>query len=56
MTDKEVLSDTYKLKYMRDMYARPIDISQLKLMSGDTLLERSDQFLGLYGVGVYGQL
>ena len=51
--DKSVLPDGYQIKYLRDKYARPIDITALTLMTGETLAEREYQFLKLYGVGVY---
>ena len=31
--DKDVLPEGYQIKYLRDKYARPIDITDLKLMS-----------------------
>jgi hypothetical protein len=54
--DKEVLPDGYKIKYLRDKYARPIDITDLEVMTGDTLIKRENQFLIRYGVGVYKQV
>jgi len=51
--DKEVLPDGYQIKYLRDKYARPIDITDLELMTGDTLVKRETQFLSRYGVGTY---
>jgi hypothetical protein len=54
--DKDVLPNGYQVKYLRDKYARPIDVSTLKVMSGDTLEERETQFLRAYGVGVYKSL
>ena len=54
--DQSVLPDGYQIKYLRDKYARPIDITNLQLMTGDTLVEREDQFLARYGVGVYRQV
>lgn len=51
--DKDVLPEGYQIKYLRDKYARPIDITNLKIMSGATLEERESQFLRAYGVGVY---
>ena len=51
--DKAVLPEGYQIKYLRDKYARPIDITNLKIMSGSTLEERESQFLRAYGVGVY---
>ena len=51
--DKDVLPEGYQIKYLRDKYARPIDITTLKIMSGSTLEEREAQFLRAYGVGVY---
>jgi len=54
--EKEVLPDGYQIKYLRDKYVRPIDITNLQLMTGETLFERESQFLGRYGVGIYRQV
>ncbi len=54
--DKNVLPDGYQIKYLRDKYARPIDITDLEVMTGDTLIKRENQFLVRYGVGVYKQV
>lgn len=54
--DKEVLPDGYQIKYLRDKYARPIDITDLTLMTGETLAKRESQFLIRYGVGIYRQV
>lgn len=51
--DKSVLPDGYQIKYLRDKYARPIDITTLQIMTGSTVEEREAQFLRAYGVGVY---
>ena len=51
--DKDVLPDGYQIKYLRDKYARPIDITDLELMTGESLLQRETQFLRRYGVGSY---
>ncbi|MEI6774743.1 MAG: hypothetical protein WCL18_08450 [bacterium] len=31
--EKEALPDGYQIKYLRDKYARPIDITNLELMT-----------------------
>ena len=54
--DQSVLPDGYQIKYLRDKYARPIDITNLQLMTGETLVERENQFLARYGVGIYRQV
>jgi murein DD-endopeptidase MepM/ murein hydrolase activator NlpD len=54
--DKSVLPDGYQIKYLRDKYARAIDITNLKLMSWSTLLQREVQFLDAYGVWIYKQV
>lgn len=54
--NKDVLPDGYQIKYLRDKYARPIDITNLELMTGETLLKRETQFLTRYGVGIYKQV
>jgi len=54
--DKDVLPEGYQIKYLRDKYARPIDITNLQLMTGETLAKRESQFLIRYGVGIYRQV
>lgn len=54
--DKDVLPNGYQIKYLRDKYARAIDITNLKLMTGASLLQREMQFLEAYGVGIYKQV
>lgn len=54
--NKNVLPDGYQIKYLRDKYARPIDITDLQLMTWETLAEREKQFLIKYGVGIYKQV
>lgn len=51
--NKDVLPEWYQIKYLRDKYARSIDISNLEVMTGDTLTKRETQFLNRYGVGTY---
>jgi len=51
--NKDVLPEGYQIKYLRDKYARTIDITNLEVMTGDTLLKREVQFLNRYGVGTY---
>lgn len=51
--DKSVLPTWYHIKYLRDKYARTIDITTLTMMTWNTVDERAYQFLKLYGVGVY---
>ncbi|HMS91394.1 MAG TPA: M23 family metallopeptidase, partial [Candidatus Absconditabacterales bacterium] len=54
--NKDVLPEGYQIKYLRDKYARPIDITDLELMTGETLAKRESQFLMRYGVGIYKQV
>lgn len=54
--EKTIIPRKYNIKYLNDKYARTIDISNLKFMSGSSLMMRADQFLTTYGVGVYSQL
>ena len=54
--DKDVLPEGYQIKYLRDKYARPIDITDLQLMTGNTLIKRESQFLIRYGVWIYKQV
>lgn len=54
--NKDVLPDQYLVKYLNDKYARPIDITNIEFASGGTQLERADDFLSRYGVGIYKEL
>ncbi len=54
--DKQALPDWYQIKYLRDKYARAIDITNLQLMTGETLAKRESQFLIRYGVWMYRQI
>lgn len=52
--DKEkVLPEEYRLKYFNDQYVRPIDVSNLSLIKGDTVDARAQTFLNSYAVGTY---
>ncbi len=52
--DKEkVLPEEYRLKYFNDQYVRPIDISNLSLIKGDSVDARAQTFLNAYAVGAY---
>lgn len=53
---KDALPEGYQIKYLRDKYARTIDITDLQLMTGETLAKRESQFLIRYGVGIYKQV
>lgn len=53
---KDTLPQDYKLKYLSDVMTRPIDVSDIKIMSGDTVDERSQNFISLYAKGVYRDL
>jgi hypothetical protein len=48
--EKDILPDELHLKYLNDKYARTIDITDIKFMTGTSLLARADTFLNLYGV------
>ena len=48
-----MLPDLYLIKYLRDKYARHIDITDVPLMSGNTVNDRAQQFLSMYGIGVF---
>lgn len=57
VVDKQkVLPEEYRLKYFNDHYVRPIDVSELALIKGDTVDQRSQTFLNRYAVGVYRDL
>ncbi len=51
-----VLPEEYRLKYFADHFERPIDVSSLQLMKGDTVDERAKNFLASYAVGPYKTL
>lgn len=51
--DKQVLPEGYQIKYLRDKYARTIDITDLELMTGDTHIKRQVQFLSKFWIGTY---
>ena len=53
---QEVLPDEYRIKYLNDNLVRPIDVSELKLISGVTVDERAQKFISSYGVGIYREL
>jgi len=53
---QNVLSEDYKLKYLSDVMVRPIDVSNLQIMEGSTVNERSQNFLDTYGKGIYRDL
>lgn len=48
-----VLPEEYRLKYFNDQYVRPIDVTNVALIKGDSLDERAQRFLSSYAVGVY---
>jgi len=54
--NKDILPDNYHIKYLKDKYLRPIDITELKFMTWATNLQRADQFLNLYAVWIYKEL
>lgn len=54
--NKEILPDVYAIKYLRDKYARKIDITNLPVIEWDSVDERAQNFLSTYGVGVYKTL
>lgn len=54
--DKDALPSEYHIKFLRDKYARPIDITDLAFAEGDTLDDRATAFLKSYGVGIYRSL
>ncbi len=54
--NRDTLPANYQIKYLRDKYVRVIDITNLQLMTGETLASREDQFLHKFGVGIYQQI
>jgi hypothetical protein len=54
--EKSALPEWYQIKYLRDKYVRAIDITNLQLMTWETLMQREDQFLTTFGVWIYKQV
>ncbi len=51
--DKKLIPDDLTFKYKRDIERRPIDLTKLKTMPGDTERERQISFLRTYAKGSY---
>ena len=56
VADKDMLPNEYHIKFLRDKYARPIDITDLAFAEGETTDDRAIAFLKSYGVGIYRSL
>lgn len=56
VSDKDILPDMYSIKYLRDKYARWVDVSDLPVVDWETVDERAQNFLASYGVGIYKTL
>ncbi len=56
VSDKDILPDEYHIKYLKDKFARPIDITDLTFMPWRDNLQRANNFLEKYGVWIYKQL
>jgi len=54
--DKTALPEWYRIKYLRDKYARQIDITNLSIMTWNNDDQRAYNFLKLYWVGIYKHL
>lgn len=54
--NKDILPDVYSIKYLRDKYARWVNVAELPVIDGATVDERSQNFLASYAVGVYKTL
>lgn len=53
MKDKSQLTESLQVKFIKNKYARSIDLSDLKFMQGENLLQRRIAFLELYGKGIF---
>jgi hypothetical protein len=53
LRDKTMLSEQMQIKYVKNKYERRIDLSNVKIMPGDTILARRINFLNTYGVGIF---
>jgi len=54
--NKDILPDVYRIKYLRDKYARWVNVADLPVIDGATVDERSQNFLAGYAVGIYKTL
>lgn len=54
--NKDIIPESYNIKYLNDKYSRTIDISEVKFASWDNVNERAKNFLGTYWVWAYRQL
>lgn len=52
--NKSILSKVDKIKYLKDLYARPRDLYKLTFFEGRSQDERRENFLDTYGVWIYG--
>lgn len=53
--NKQILPDRYHMQYLQDVYARPRELYKVEFMEWDSLDQRRQSFLDLYGVGIYRQ-
>ncbi|MDR2540226.1 MAG: peptidoglycan DD-metalloendopeptidase family protein [Candidatus Peribacteria bacterium] len=53
---QSVLPEEYRLKYLNDNMVRPINVRDLTFAEGNTVEERSQNFLSAYAKGIYRDL
>ena len=51
--EKEALPKEYRMKYLQDYFSRDVDLSDLPVVTGETMEERRDDFLRRYASGPY---
>jgi hypothetical protein len=55
LQDKSKIPTGYKFRYLKDKYNLPREMYAVKQVVGDSIEERRQNFLDMYGVGVYKQ-
>ena len=55
LQDQSSIPVGHKFKYIKDKYSLPRSMYSVKSVDGDSVEERRQNFLNLYGVGIYRQ-
>ncbi|MEF2175293.1 MAG: peptidoglycan DD-metalloendopeptidase family protein [Candidatus Absconditabacteria bacterium] len=56
VVSKNGLKNDYHLKYLKDRYSKPIDLTKISYMKGNTLNERRQNFLNIFASSSFSQL
>lgn len=56
VVSKNALKKDYHLKYLKDRYSKPIDLTKISYMKWSTLNERRQNFLNIFASGSFSQL